>query len=502
MDTTHSSPRQEFRRNGTTIPARRSRIISPSAIALSQQFSKITRPLGRWGPVKVHALLVCMIASTLLLNDPGMTMLIGGMLVTPAFVLLGFLEARRSPLWFNPLSFYLFWNSIGLGLSAIYISWRIFSDKEIAFSVALVSPEDFAAGYVIYLLGSMAMHIGLQLAHPVSQDTDFITPAEPEKHALQWLLALWVLGLLYQWKYAWFGFLGTLAKPLQWSTLAVLATVFILPREHFGFSREGKTFLVLVGTAILVVANARSGSKAYIMFSFLPLIWMMVLRPRIRRWSWVAALALSLTYFFAVEPFITAQRAHNEAAPDSESSRIEAFLMRQLDCVPTGYFVGEVRDRGFKLGQTMEYAKYAFLPRLFWPDKPKVTRGAWFTTYLGFSPREEESTTSTGITAAGELYWNFGILGVVVGMFILGAGYGLLWKMAGKNPVTQPLHMLLYVNITFSGMVDMPEAVTIYASLLSFFLVFGWLFIILKSQHWIPDRSFASTKLRTVAGRR
>jgi hypothetical protein len=504
MDVAQSTPGYEALRipPATAIPTAPTATISSNAIFLSRQFSKVTRPLGRWAGVKLHTLLVCIVALTLPFHDPGVTLLVGGFLVAPAFVAFGFLEARRAPLWFSPLSFYFFWNAIGLGLSAIYLSWRVFSGLEIPFSVTLIPAEDAAAGYVIYLLGSLVVHIGLQWTRPVSQQCDFTTPAVPEKHAFQWLVGLWVLGLIYQWKPAWFGFLGTMAKPLQWATLAGLAIFFILPREQFGFSREAKAVLGVMGTAIAVVGNARSGSKAYIMFAFLPLLWVMVLRPRIRRWLPAAAVAMALIYFFAVEPFITTQRMRNQVPQDSETSSAETFLMRQADSVPTAYFLGEVRARGFMLGQTMDYAKYAFIPRLFWPDKPNVSRGAWFTSYLGFSPREEEATTSTGITATGELYWNYGLWGVVFGNLLLGAGYGLLWRMAGKNPVAQPLHMLLYVLVTFEGMTDMPEAVTVYTAQVSMLLLFGWIFLILKSQRWMPDYSLTRAKFWAIATRR
>ena len=128
---------------------------------------------------------------------------------------------------------------------------------------------------------------------------------------------------------------------------------------------------------------------------------------------------------------------------------------------------------------SMSYAIYAFIPRLLWPNKPSVSRGAWFTAYLGAAAREEEATTSTGISATGELYWNFGVPGVAVGMCGIGLFYGLLWRMAGTNP-QEPLHMLLYVLVSIPGMLDMPEAVTVYGGILSQFLLFSVIFYVME----------------------
>jgi hypothetical protein len=127
----------------------------------------------------------------------------------------------------------------------------------------------------------------------------------------------------------------------------------------------------------------------------------------------------------------------------------------------------------------MRYAIYAFIPRVLWPNKPSVSRGTWFTAYLGAAAREEEATTSTGISATGELYWNFGVPGVVVGMCGIGLLYGILWRMAGANPRT-PLRMLLYVLVSIPGMVDMPEAVTVYGGILSQLLLFSAIFYVIR----------------------
>ena len=63
-------------------------------------------------------------------------------------------------------------------------------------------------------------------------------------------------------------------------------------------------------------------------------------------------------------------------------------------------------------------------------------------------------------------------------MCAIGCGYATLWRIAGSNPLTQPLHMLLYVLITIIGMVDMPEAVTVFGAISSELLLFGTLFLL------------------------
>jgi predicted membrane channel-forming protein YqfA (hemolysin III family) len=59
----------------------------------------------------------------------------------------------------------------------------------------------------------------------------------------------------------------------------------------------------------------------------------------------------------------------------------------------------------------------------------------------------------------------------------IGLFYGLLWRMAGTNP-QKPLRMLLYVLVSIPGMLDMPEAVTVYGGILSQFLLFSVIFYV------------------------
>jgi hypothetical protein len=256
----------------------------------------------------------------------------------------------------------------------------------------------------------------------------------------------------------------------------------------------------MVGTAGLFFGNLASGSKAYIMFSFLPIFWLFIKNKRLRMWTPALALILGVFYLGLVAPVVQTSRLrpleegqnarehlidtfetwNREKPQELDQSfladQLDQFVSRQFDAVPVGYMVGEVRESGLLLGETMQYASYAFIPRLLWPDKPTVTRGTWFSTRLGLFESEAEATTSIGMTAVGELYWNFGTLGVIIGMFAIGCFLGILWHMAGADPRGKPIHMLLYVTIMIS-MTDMPEAVTVAVSLAVSFLTFNAVFI-------------------------
>ena len=64
---------------------------------------------------------------------------------------------------------------------------------------------------------------------------------------------------------------------------------------------------------------------------------------------------------------------------------------------------------------------YPFVPRFLWPSKPLLQEGGWFTLALqGRSGDSISAGSSTAVTYPGDLYLQFGVLGIPVGMFILG----------------------------------------------------------------------------------
>src|SRR6266853_944996 len=80
------------------------------------------RPVHRqsWVAVKVHALLVLSAAIFLISGEPIFTLYASGLLVAPTFLILAYLEGRKAPLGITPISCFLFWNSFGLGFSAVF----------------------------------------------------------------------------------------------------------------------------------------------------------------------------------------------------------------------------------------------------------------------------------------------------------------------------------------------------------------------------------------------
>ena len=103
-----------------------------------------------------------------------------------------------------------------------------------------------------------------------------------------------------------------------------------------------------------------------------------------------------------------------------------------------------------------------FIPRFLWSDKPSYAPGAWFTWYLGNAQSPEAATTSTAMMMPTELYWMFGLPGVVLGMAVLSLLYFKVWSylVQASNNRLVPL-VALFAMLARAG--GMEEIHTIYA---------------------------------------
>ncbi len=100
-------------------------------------------------------------------------------------------------------------------------------------------------------------------------------------------------------------------------------------------------------------------------------------------------------------------------------------------------------------GQTYLSLLGAFVPRVFWPNKPQKTLGQDFGHRYGYLLPSDRST-SINLPFIVEFYANFGETGVIVGMFIVGcilAALGKLINRPGQDWVRSLCGVVLLVPI-------------------------------------------------------
>lgn len=447
-------------------------------------------------PLLIHGVTVGLVICSWYFFPPVTTLFWGGILVAVSYLSIGTLETRHSPIRISPLSAYFFWYSVKYGFAAIYMSGVIAEHGYIVFAGNIERTRLLITGYVITLVGSLAFHVGLQLLRPSASSDNASDRTIKHSVALEALILLWAVGLVALYRPVTFGFLGVGVAVISLGPLAALLVLATLPARGFRLSPVAYWAFLLLGTGGLLVVSlgAWYDSKQTIMLALTPLLAAAVVRRRMRKYIPPALACMVFVYLFAVAPAINRSRLLSGRATMSPMQRYlvafkrysplytgdfktvalkrqeNKFFSRVFEPTAVGFIAGLVQSSGLKYGATMSNLVYGFIPRFVWPGKPKVVRGAWFYA----QSVRGGSGTSLGMFAAGELYWNFGWIGVVTGMLILGTLISGLWRMAGTDPRGKLLQMWLFVWILY-GFVEIAEASSYLIGIVYAFLFFGGL---------------------------
>jgi hypothetical protein len=136
---------------------------------------------------------------------------------------------------------------------------------------------------------------------------------------------------------------------------------------------------------------------------------------------------------------------------------IHAFMKRMGIITSVAAVLRDVPDQvDYKYGETLAQAPISiFIPRILWPGKPVLNIGHEFgTTFHLISVVDRETMIAPSLV--GEFYWNFGLLGVVIGMFLVGGVYRLVYQkygtLTGFEPITSGIYIMLFMRlIHFEG---------------------------------------------------
>lgn len=99
-------------------------------------------------------------------------------------------------------------------------------------------------------------------------------------------------------------------------------------------------------------------------------------------------------------------------------------------------------------GETYSYLLVSFIPRLFWPDKPTAPQGNEFGQRYGLLAPFDDITTFN-LPWLPEFYANFGIVGVLLGMSIVGLLFRFIVEKF-RNNHSKPIEYIIGLAVSFS----------------------------------------------------
>lgn len=436
----------------------------------------VPKPAATNSAMRFAIVAVACIASDLLIPAPI------GLAISAALYLifslhLAFRESQVSLLRLDPIVCYQLWQGVVLGIAPFYVAFAYGADSPVPLGRWSVPVDRISYGHTIMVAGGWAFYVGMKHFQP---QTGFRTRHEvraPSTAVLAIGAATGAVFLTARESIA--SFIGSATAAISFLPLAVLSMVAVNPPRPLKRSENAQLFTVLLGCGFLMLLNTIRDSKMELMFSFFPLVLWLLQRRKLGLLL-VAGPAMVLGYLLVIAPLVSAMRDYNLHTFSETSSTIDAGggtsyvaknLIERFRSDPTSYLsmwanatmlrlcdptaagaVSMLADGGgFLNGRGLDYIPVNLVPRAIWWNKPTLDRGRQFTVALGMSSDDSLATTSTGETAAGELYWNFGWPGVIAGMYLLGATLSFFWwRPVGPDPRRGLIEMTAYLSVTLS----------------------------------------------------
>jgi hypothetical protein len=352
----------------------------------------------------------------------------------------------------------------------------IAEDAHVMGSVRLanIDPSDIVNGQIAALVGLVFLLLGFYLPFGRLAATLMPKPRRDWSHDAALAVALimlplgWAVYLGGQFGLipmrAGSGFLGAIVTSIFYG-ISLLTLVWLRDRSRIAL------LLLLLIVPVSMGFNFFTGSKRlFLTPAFMVVLAYMVWERRIRR-NWAIAGFAVLVLLYPVSQFYrkVVQQNYELKSVDvlSDPGKLAGQLSGFASTVePLKYLRSGLEASGARLdglgilcvivrdtpekvpyqkGWTLGYIFVSFIPRVLWPGKPGMTIGEW--VYQSYAA---EGTTDVAPTWMGELYFNFGWLGIVIGMFVMGTMFRVLQELLFRYAAPIPA-MLAAIVVVYSA---------------------------------------------------
>jgi len=240
-----------------------------------------------------------------------------------------------------------------------------------------------------------------------------------------------------------------------WPFVMVWASLWSFGIFYIGYVHERKRLYIvalLLTLPTMLFEFLTGGTKMAII---LPVVCCLILRHYLVKgldWKFIPKLAA-----FTLLIFVVGYSYRGPGGPSEFRESLAEYGQKKAFIFETffGRFYGtdsfmvvlDATDEGYPLqkGKTMDDLLYFYVPRVLWPDKPESYALAFGREFLGAT--SEAGQTFFTPTLPGELYLNFGTVGLLAGGLVTGL---LLWELY-RNLVVLPNrgveHLLVYAVI-------------------------------------------------------
>lgn len=290
--------------------------------------------------------------------------------------------------------------------------------------------------------------------------------------------------------------LGRMVQPLGLALLAYqlavyktkrvrnLVVVIVLAEFAFGFAADSKELAIrgiLIVIAAQVLVSAKLPKKAILVATVVATLTFPVFQAyrfeilQQRNEERIAAFSnLSASLRTALDSL--KQSGHQGASSAESKFGVYSFLGR-VSLKGTMEMLVERTGKSvrFQRGKTIALLFSSLIPRFVYANKPDTSVGRLFNREFDVS---EDPDTYISATQLGELYWNFGAIGVAIGSVVIGLVIGLmgsLFALRDCRSVTRFLVLIVtlyYVCLRLEGSIALQYTVWVRSVVLALVMHF------------------------------
>jgi hypothetical protein len=345
-----------------------------------------------------------------------------------------------------------------------------------------VLPPDVLRGQLVALAAYLAMAAGY--AAPVGAGAVAALPRPRHEWSLPTGLAVATIVIPLGWAVYLAGQFGVLPKQAGSGVLGVIAgiTTYGMALLMLLYLRyRSRLVLLMLWAAIppTMAFNFFTGSKGFTLapLAMVPITYAAVERRFRIRWAVGALLVLSLMYPVSNFYREVVLAGFTKRAVDVLRDPLGALqsMSAYASTFDPGQYLAEglsmtsgrfdalgitsiiARDTPSRVpyqgGWSIGYIFIAYVPRVLWPGKPLLTCGQWVTDNYG-AGLIAGVRSATGPSWVGEFYFNFGMAGVIGGMFLLGVLIRMLHESVFHQDAPVPARWLGVIFI-FNGVLGL-----------------------------------------------
>lgn len=435
-------------------------------------------------------------------------------LVSLAAVLLGIMtvpliDARQID-WFSPWNWLFYATFLGVFLRSIYITFDI-PDKSTIESVFLLGePKEFLLRpMLVVMLGLCCTTFGYLAGPVISRKIPYrIFQSHDWSEQRLWFVLLVLLSLSWMGfyffiaatvgqlgienlaahrglstelsEYQAFGYFRWMINLSDLACFLVVAKMTSIRRVRF---RELVVFLLSLGTSVLYYIFAQARGGLFVIVTSLLAIgyYMHGRRFPIKTAIWLAPMALlTVRWMTGLRAGSGYERIDIEADGIFQTliNSIEPVIVNNggIDVSKTAHIMAAMgKELDYQWGWTLINFAFLWVPRQLWPGKPTNV-----DTMIGMAVFGAK-TYGAGAVPPGliaELYWNFWVLGVIVGSF--GIGYLLRVVYTHFRAYTNNRNVVILYVVSFMRLADAFMGSGFASGVMSFLMTFIPLFIVLN----------------------